>query len=666
MALDFSRISTRLATLSALGVTFMLITAAAGWYMGLKVDAAVREGRIQQDISRDLVDTKSSMRGMQIATRDLRLAASERERSESLGNLEARYTFAMQHLDNAITGMTVKMNVDRAQGIRDLLTTYREDVKLLSEALRLDDANTVASIVGKLNTTAERVTGVVDEAVDAAKVRAGEAIEERRDVQFFSSVLNNAMSVSMIALLIASGIFGKRAVANPITRITASMNSLVVGKLDVAIPFTDRGGEIGEMATAVEVFRQNAIKVRDLNAQEAALQAESADLQLNIATVVSRAVDGDFGARINKNYSNADLARFAASVDQLVASVEQGVTETGRVVSSLAEGDLTQTMRGEFRGAFKKLQTDVNSTMDGLRSVMGEVRSAIDMINSGAGELRIASDDLSKRTEQQAASLEETAAALEEITSAVKNSTDRSVEASAMMTEARQSTEHSSAVVKDAVAAMERIEQASHEISQIINVIDEIAFQTNLLALNAGVEAARAGEAGKGFAVVAQEVRELAQRSAAAAKDIKGLITRSSDEVKGGVELVTKTGTALVLIEGHVVKINDHMNSIATAAREQSTGLTEINVAVNQMDQTTQQNAAMVEESTAATSKLAEEAENLNKLIARFQVDARTAAPRLVKYNDVAKESPVRNLERKLRRNFGGNATAVAADWQEF
>ncbi|MEY9324461.1 methyl-accepting chemotaxis protein [Sinorhizobium fredii] len=456
-------------------------------------------------------------------------------------------------------------------------------------------------------------------------------------------------------------------VLRPMARITDCMTALAKGDLGTEIPFTDRTNEIGEMARAVEVFKQNGIKVRELNAQEAALQAKSADLQSSIGEVVSAAVAGDFTRRIGKRYDNADLDGFADQVNELVASVDRGIAETRRVVSALAGGDLTENMRGEFQGAFGELKDNVNQTMTNLRSVLGEVRAAIDTINSGSGELRIASGDLSKRTEQQAASLGETSSALEEIAAAVKSSTERALEASHMVDEARRSTEQSSAVVKDAVSAMGRIEEASGEIGQIINVIDQIAFQTNLLALNAGVEAARAGDAGKGFAVVAQEVRELAQRSANAAKDIKALISRSGEQVGAGVKLVTATGEALGLIQGHVVKINEHVHSIATAAKEQSTGLSEVSTAVNQMDQVTQQNAAMVEESTAATNRLADEAASLARLIARFRLEA-GAAPRMVGHDSRPAASPARALGGRIAKAFGGrSATATAtADWEEF
>ncbi|TPP10292.1 methyl-accepting chemotaxis protein [Rhizobium glycinendophyticum] len=430
------------------------------------------------------------------------------------------------------------------------------------------------------------------------------------------------MALGAIGILLAGTIAFviARGITRPIGAITQAMGALADNKLDTEIPGLDHRSEIGLMAKAVDIFKQNAIKIRQLAAQEAALQEKNADLQSNIATVVNAAVAGDFSRRITKRYDNPDLDAFATNVNTLVESVDKGIAETGRVISALSQGDLTESMEGQYQGVFAELQSNVNETMTSLRRLMEEVRQSSDAINGGADEIRDASNDLSKRTETQAASLEETSSALEEITVAVKTSTERAQESSRMVADARQFAERSSGVVEDATAAMSRIEQASNEITQIINVIDEIAFQTNLLALNAGVEAARAGEAGKGFAVVAQEVRELAQRSATAAKDIKALINKSGEEVQTGVRLVTTTGDALREIQTRVIGIASQVTSIATAAQEQSTGLHEINTAVNQMDQMTQQNAAMVEEAAASTNRLADETAHLKALISRFKV----------------------------------------------
>ncbi|MCO5153300.1 MULTISPECIES: methyl-accepting chemotaxis protein [unclassified Shinella] len=459
--------------------------------------------------------------------------------------------------------------------------------------------------------------------------------------------------------------------SRPIQKVTETMNRLAGGDLDTEVPYAGRKDEIGEMAAAVAIFRQNAITVRDLNAQEEILREKSADLQSSIATVVHAAAAGDFSSRISKDYQNDDLNRFARSVNELVAGVEEGIAETRRVIGALAEGDLTQTMDGSFRGAFAELQQNVNATLATLQRTMREVRASTDAINANSGELRTASDDLSKRTEQQAAALEETSAALEEITAAVKNSTERANEATSMVGEATQSAKQSGDIVRNAIGAMSRIEQASNEISQIISVIDEIAFQTNLLALNAGVEAARAGEAGKGFAVVAQEVRELAQRAASAAKDIKGLITKSGDEVSVGVKYVQETGAALSDIESRVVTINDRIHAIATAAREQATGLQEISTAINQMDQVTQHNAAMVEETSAATHKLKGEADGLADLVARFRTGDAVQRVAAVRAETRPVESPARRMMGNVARAFGGNrggATAAVAqeNWEEF
>ncbi|TKT57063.1 PAS domain S-box protein [Rhizobiaceae bacterium LC148] len=310
------------------------------------------------------------------------------------------------------------------------------------------------------------------------------------------------------------------------------------------------------------------------------------------------------------------VVKFATDVTPRMSAID----ELGNGLQDLAEGKLAQKLERPFVPSMEKTRHDFNAVAAKLRDAMQTVAENASAIAAASGEIRDASDELARRTEQQAASLEETAAALDQITTTVADASRRADEAGRLVTHTKENAEQSGLVVRDAITAMDQIAQSSREITNIISVIDEIAFQTNLLALNAGVEAARAGEAGKGFAVVAQEVRELAQRSASAAKEIKTLINTSSQLVSNGVDLVGQTGTALREIVGQVAEIHGNVAAIVEASREQSTGLKEINHAVNLMDQATQQNAAMVEETTAASHSLAGEAESLRKLLAQFDI----------------------------------------------
>ena len=445
------------------------------------------------------------------------------------------------------------------------------------------------------------------------------------DIHSFQTTMAAMVLVTVLAGLVIGGAAAFRIattqISRPIQELTGTMTRLADGDLDVAIPYEGRKDEIGQMSHAVSVFRKNAIVIRDLSADEKAVQQMTQRFQADAAKLVESAVAGDFTARLPESYQREDLNRFAGLMNRLLTSVGSALDEVRAVSDSLAHGDLTRPMQGQFQGAFAHLQQNLNAALDHLRQSLGQVRNSTGDLTQYSYELRHASENLSRRTEQQAAALEETSAALEEITSAVKNSAQRAEQVTRTVTEATVSAKQSASVVRDAVEAMGRIESASNEITQIINVIDEIAFQTNLLALNAGVEAARAGEAGKGFAVVAQEVRELAQRAAHAAKDIKGLITKSGEEVNRGVKFVQATGTSLAEIESRVLKINDDIQAIATASREQSIGLQEVSSAVNQMDQMTQQNAAMVEETAAVTEKLDDGATELSTTVGQFVID---------------------------------------------
>lgn len=410
----------------------------------------------------------------------------------------------------------------------------------------------------------------------------------------FATALASAFSV----LLFAGGLyaFRRRAIA-PLTAMKDYMAYLAAGDYSREVPFAERRDEIGEMAKSVAYFRQAAIDRKAIRQQAEEAQEE-------------------------KSRRDADDALATAKMDADRAAVIRALSEG---LEHLSSGNLNARISVAFAPDYEKLRTEFNASVEALAQTMTAIRGATTFVGTASAEMSAAVADLSHRTENQAATLEQTAAALDEITSTVKEASARAVDASTMVAATKDGAERSSKVVRLAIGAMQKIEDSSQRISQIISVIDGIAFQTNLLALNAGVEAARAGEAGKGFAVVAQEVRELAQRSAAAAREIKSLIETASADVGSGVSLVNETGEALATIERQVVDINAHIRSIVSASREQSTALAEINSAIHDMDKVTQQNAAMVEEASAATQGLASEATRLEELVGRFRLDAAAA-----------------------------------------
>ncbi|WP_312222281.1 methyl-accepting chemotaxis protein [Rhizobium rhizoryzae] len=389
---------------------------------------------------------------------------------------------------------------------------------------------------------------------------------------------------------------------------------------------------------------------------------------------------GKGGRRVHMQASYSSITDIGGNVFKIVAfgtDVSERVSNVQQLAGALkamSEGDMTQALAVPFVPALETLRVDFNETSSKLRAALQTIAQNASAISAASQEIQSASNDLSKRTEQQAASVEETAAALEEITTTVADSSQRAQDAGQLVRRTKEHAENSGHVVSQAVEAMGKIEQSAGEIGNIIGVIDEIAFQTNLLALNAGVEAARAGEAGKGFAVVAQEVRELAQRSATAAKEIKALINTSNDYVKNGVNLVGSTGKALQEIVSQVVQVDGNVGAIVEASREQATGLKEINTAVNTMDQGTQQNAAMVEQTSAASHALAREAEQLLALLSQFKIGgepmARRTGPSIAQAAAISRPvapPPVKKMTAKIAHAFHGNAAVKSGEnWEEF
>jgi methyl-accepting chemotaxis protein len=394
-----------------------------------------------------------------------------------------------------------------------------------------------------------------------------------------------------IIVNIACAMFVGRSIANPINHLKTLMARIAVNDTRDEVPYTGRKDEIGHMADALVLLRNSVVERNQLEQSKAEQQAQ---------------VDAGRAASVESERKNR-------------AQQEAVVKNFGSVFEALSQGDLTVRIN-DLPSEYTKLGNDFNDAIGTLSQALLQIASSTDTVAQSINEIDAAVGQLSSRTESQAASLEETSAAIAEIAKTIQASDSNIREARSMAADAKKDAAASSGIVGQAVDAMGRIEESSSKINEIISVIDEIAFQTNLLALNAGVEAARAGEAGKGFAVVAQEVRELAQRSATAAKEIKALINASAAQVGSGVQLVQETGKALSGIDGRVISINDSIAAVAALAQEQSAGIHQITTAINQIDQTTQHNAAMVEETTAATSTLASEAQQLAALVGQFKV----------------------------------------------
>ncbi|MCJ9720227.1 methyl-accepting chemotaxis protein [Agrobacterium sp. SHOUNA12C] len=550
-----------------------------------------------------------------------------------------------------------KVLLDRFATVKRLMPAETTAIDALTaqanNIIALTDRAVKAGLVDD-NATAGNVLKQVDPLIDDEVLAVRQWLDTfNKNIRVKSDELADRTIATITDTLIAIGILcvaavlialfvSARGITAPIERLRARMVSLADGDIDQAVSGIERKDEVGQMATAVSVFRDNAI-------ERIRLERE-ADAGRNLSEK----------ERLERE---AQKAKDAADTQFAVDGLAAGLAE-------LSNGNVTYRIDKPFVGHLDQLRANFNSSMAKLQDTLSAVGDNAQAIAAGANEIRSASDDLSKRTEQQAASIEETAAALEQITTTVKDSTRRAEEAGSLVGRARIGAQKSGDVMREAVSAMEAISKSSSEISNIIGVIDDIAFQTNLLALNAGVEAARAGDAGKGFAVVAQEVRELAQRSAKAAKEIKALISTSGQQVHSGVDLVTKTGASLQQIVKEVEEIDHNVRAIVEAAREQATGLHEINTAVNTIDQGTQQNAAMVEQSTAASHSLAKEVASLNNLLGQFtlQGDRSYQRPAAATQQSAPAASPARSLRAKLAGAFGSSssAAATAGAWEEF
>jgi methyl-accepting chemotaxis protein len=641
----------RLMTLGAAAVVGIGSMLAVGWYQNARIATAIQDSiTIKEEVER--------INEMRLANANMVLAAMDTIIDRGEGKIQPDRLDIINAAATLLTdGIPVLNALATDAGVPGEVGSYAEDLKIVVQAIQVDLKRMVetgapeteyAAIDDAIDGAGERVGGVLNNLSalggNLAEDYVNEATSRSNQALTFQLGLGSLAFITVILLQFVHG----NSIANGIRLVRNSMQRIIDGDYDTAVDATERHDEIGGMARSADIFRKAAIDKRDL----------------------------EESTRTQRQQDEADRESRTASMEADTRALKGAVEALGEGLRRLSEGDLRTVISAPFPPDLERLRTDFNEVATNLKRVMTEISSNSSSIHANSQQMRSAADDLARRTEQQAASLEETSAALSEITETVKTATDRAEEASHMVDNAKDYAEKSGAVVNDAMAAMERIEGATGEIGKIINVIDEIAFQTNLLALNAGVEAARAGDAGKGFAVVAQEVRALAGRAAEAARDIKTLVGRSSDEVRSGVELVTATGEALHRIGEDVLRINEHVKAIVTSAREQSVGLSEINSAVGQMDQVTQQNAAMVEQTNAASHTLASDAENLSRLVGQFKVHLNDAAhDRLqepAKAASPQKPSPARALMNRVAGSFNrtASATAPAAEaqehWEEF
>ncbi|MBB4953238.1 methyl-accepting chemotaxis protein [Agrobacterium vitis] len=651
-------ISQRLMTLGVTTICAIAAMLAVGYYKGSQLDAS---------LSRAIeIKTKvETINELRRANDEITLAAMDTIIDREEGKIQPdRQEIFDKNGQTLVKNASLVKDIAKDLDLSSTVASYDANVKILlqetgPELKKLVETGADEAAYARIDDVIDEAGATLGETLATLYTAGNKRVEQRVGEATAASKSTIAMQliIGLVAflLVLALQIINTRSILSGIRGVRTSLQEIVNGHYDYQIESLERADEIGDIARSAEVFRQSAM-------EKQALEARTEDARKA----------GEIELRERAAATAAERDRLNAAVDAL-----------GKGLNQLAEGNLRAVINQEFPQEIERLRTDFNQVAAHLRNVMEEISVNSSSIQANANQMRSAADDLAKRTEQQAASLEQTSAALAEITETVRTSTVRAEDAGHMVDSTNSYAERSVAVVADAMSAMERIEDATAEIGKIINVIEEIAFQTNLLALNAGVEAARAGEAGKGFAVVAQEVRALAGRAADAARTIKALVGKSNDEVRTGVELVTAAGEALHKIGEDVLRINEHVKSIVTSAREQSVGLSEINSAVGQMDQVTQQNAAMVEETNAASHTLASDAENLGRLVSQFKVDgtgreSTVNKPMPAKPASTPKPSPARQLLGKVAGAFSKNsetppartkaaATATATDhWEEF
>ena len=593
----------------------------------------------------------------------------------------------IQDFDMAMTAEKEALEHLDALSVMPGTSSFSQDISGLVSVLRqfgsaVESARTIATEVDRI--TQEELVVRAQELTTSYNLLTSE-VQANQDAlgpvseQTANTTLLVVGIVAALAMVFGSGLafITGRWLSSTVGGMASNMHLMAEGDLDIDFGPEPTAHELGMMARALQTFRTNGLAMRSMDAEkEMARERERAEqevrneLQEEVAEVVSVAVSGDFSRRIDGRYARDDLAALAEAVNALVEMVDRGVGETGAVLSALAETDLTKRVTGTYQGAFDKLKTDTNAVADKLVEIVAQLKQTSRGFKTATGEILSGANDLSERTTKQAATIEETSAAMEQLASTVMQSAKRAETASDQAKAASQTAEEGGGVMAQANQAMERISSSSAKISNIIGMINDIAFQTNLLALNASVEAARAGEAGKGFAVVAVEVRRLAQSAAEASSEVKTLIEQSGEEVSGGTRLVADAAEKLSTMLEAVRSNASQMEEIAKDSREQASAIEEVNVAVRQMDEMTQYNAALVEETNAAIEQTEAQASELDRIVEVFTI----GEPGSTSSGKLSSSAAVKKAGKGLKEKVtsaakaylsSGNA-AIDKDWSEF
>ena len=641
------KISTRLS------IGFALVL---GMFIVLSIISIGKVGVIKSDLTtindvnsvkqRYAINFRGSVHDRAIALRDVSLVGAE-ELDAVTANIE-RLTSLYEASAGPLDAMMAATGDDTERAIlASIKATQAKTLPLIQEVTRLrrigDESGARSVLMHDARPQFVDWLREINQFIDLEEAKNKEVASGARSVADGFSLMTVLICAGALAL--GGGVaFWSIGSIRPLKRQTEVMGRLAAGDFSAEVPHMMRRDEVGDIARAVQLFKDSGI-------DRARLQDQASTMQRDQERRLRETEDA-----------------FTAANQEQKRIVDILALNLGR----LAESNLAVQLNEAVAPEYLQLKEDFNAAVSSLRKAMTSILAATLELRDGSIEISTASEDLSRRTERQAASLEETAAALDKITVTVKRSAEGARQASSAASGARVDAVRSGEVMRDAIAAMGEIEQSSGKITSIIGVIDEIAFQTNLLALNAGVEAARAGEAGRGFAVVAQEVRGLAQRSAEAAKEIKALIASSSAQVERGAKLVTDTGQALNDIVSRVTQIDTLISEIAQSSQEQAGSLNQVNTAINQMDQVTQQNAAMVEETSAAAASLRDKASELAGQVQHFDTGTVSAAVRsrpepAQAGRHVPARNPVAQAQRKVaafaRRPTGG---APAEAWEVF